>query len=119
MLPKFWNKLKNCVNWIKTHSSIILLSFGLILLSSLIFFYQQRKIKQLQIELAILKAKLKLERLALENETSVNTIADLKEKDKKIEEELKKIEESLKIDLPDDMTEEDIIKKFKELGLYK
>jgi hypothetical protein len=73
----------------------------------------------LRIELSILKTKLKLEKLAVENNIAVQNIADLKEKDKAIRDQLLKIEADLKQELPDDMSEEEIVKNFQALGLLK
>jgi len=114
-----WETCKKVFFWIKANSSILLLSAGLLSISLIIFFCQRRQLRQLQIELALLKTQMKLQKLAFEKDVQIQNIAVLKEKDKELREKLAAIEEDLKKELPDDMTEEEILKNFKELGLLK
>lgn len=116
-LKAFWAATKRVFAWIKANAAILLLSVGLLTISILIFCYDRRKIKELQLELNILKTKLKLEKLAVENAVEVEKLDELKEQDKKLQEQVQKIKEDLKQTLPEDMSEEEIAKMFAELGL--
>lgn len=116
---KLWTGLKKAFVWIKANSAILLLTAALLSVSLIIFFCQRKSIRQLQIELAILKTQLKLQKLAVEKDIKIQNIIELKDKDKELREKLVKIEEDLKKELPDDMTEDEIVQKFKELGLLK
>ncbi len=116
-LSKFWDNIKKVFAWIKVHSSVILLSLSLIIVSTIIFFCQRKRLKELQIELSILKTQVKLAKLAAEKAVKVQQLAELKEQDADLQKQLAKIEEDLKQELPSDMSEEDIVSMFKELGL--
>ena len=118
-LSKFWAGGKKVCCWIKANSGILLLSGSLLSVTLIVFFCQRRTLRALRIELAILKTKLKLEKLAVEKDIAVQNIAALKEKDKEIRDRLLKFEADLKNELPDDMSEEEIVNSFKVLGLLK
>ena len=119
ILNKFWTGCKSVFYWIKANSGILLLSVGLLGVMLIVFFCQRRSLRALRIELAVLKTKLKLEKLAVEKDIAVQNISQLKEKDKEIRDRLGKIEVDLKKDLPDDMSEEEIVTQFTVLGLLK
>lgn len=115
-LSKFWGGCKKTFAWIKTNAAILLLSFGLIAVSVIIFCCQRRSMKALKIELALLKTQLKLEKLAVEKDVKVQQLADLKKQDKELNDALDKIKEDLTHELSPDMTEEEIAEQFKALG---
>jgi Tfp pilus assembly protein PilN len=118
-LSKFWGSCKKVFAWIKSNAAVLLLSFSIVAVALVVFFVERKKIKELQIELALLKTQIKLQKLATEKEIKVQQLAELKKQDKELQNRITKIETDLQNDLPAGMTEEEIASVFKELGLLK
>jgi hypothetical protein len=113
------DKLKKIFSWISTHTKICFLVIIIILFSVLVLWwgYKNRKIKALENQLAILNAKLKIEKLVLTYNTQVAELVKLREQDKKVNEDIVKIEASLETKLTPDMTAEQIADIFRKLGV--
>ena len=110
--------IKSC-NWIKINFKLVLLVTAFILLFLFIFWIsnKNKKIRSLENNLRILKAKIDLEKLALKNEVKVEELKELKKENDVVKEELNKIEKNLQEKLENTLSAEEIVKKFKELGL--
>ena len=112
--------LRNAWKWTCRNSKYILFVALSLLLFILAFaWYRKNKlIRKLEAELVVLRAKIKLERLAVKNEILVEDLKKLREEDLEVAEELKLIETSLEERLSKDLTAEEIAQKFRELGVY-
>jgi hypothetical protein len=87
-----------------------------ILILSILLFMNKKKINRLKVDVELLKAKLKVETLALENCVSLSKVETLKEKDEKIRKELKEVEDRLiKVAAEVEMTPEEILNAFKKI----
>jgi hypothetical protein len=107
-----------CFNWIRINIKFIL-SFSLLILTfALIFIFQNKKIKDLKIEMLLLITKCKIEKIAAENNILIKELPKLKEKDQGIKEKIEKIESSLKEKLEENMSLEETLEKFRIVGLY-
>lgn len=112
-------KVKKALKWVWANSKLVLIVLLGILFTIFIIWWgnKNRKIRELETKLAILKAKITIEKLVAKYETTMSELAELRSKDKKVNEELQSIEKSLEEKLKPDMTAEEIAEKFKELGL--
>lgn len=110
---------KKAGKWIKRNFKWVLSIAGTLILFILLFswYSKNKKIRKLQNELAILRAKVKLERLAVKYDVLEEDLVGLKAEDAAVSADLKKIEESLNTSLAPDMTAAEIVAKFKEIGL--
>jgi hypothetical protein len=111
--------LRKAWKWASRNSKYILF-IGLSLLLFILAFAWYRKnktIRKLEAELVILRAKVKLERLAVKNEVLVEDLNKLKKEDLEVAEEISIIEKSLEERLSKDLTAEEIAQKFRELGV--
>jgi hypothetical protein len=111
--------LKKSWKWIKTNFKLILLIAAVILFFIFLLWLssKNRKIRRLENELRILKAKIDLEKLAIRYDIEKEELKELKEKDLEIRYDLEKIEENLYEKLKEDMSAEEIIKHFRKIGL--
>ena len=111
--------LKKAFKWIQVNLKLVLLIIAFTTLAIFIFWLsgKNRKIRALENSLRILKAKIDVERLSIKYDTEVENLKELKEQDTEIRYELNKIEKDLKEKLKGDLTADEIIRKFKELGL--
>jgi hypothetical protein len=111
--------LKKIGKWIWTHSKIVLFIILVIFISVFVLWWgrKNRKIKSLEHSLAIMQAKLSVERLTVKYDANVEKLKELKNEDEKLQSELKVIEASLENRLKPEMTADEIIAKFKEVGL--
>lgn len=111
--------LKKILGWISNHTKLILLALVVIVFTILIFWWgrKNQRIRSLENQLAILKAKLKIETLQIKYETEQDKLKDLRAKDMQLNKELDTIEQSLTERLKEKMTAEEIAAKFKELGI--
>lgn len=105
--------------WIKHNSKLVLFIIFLVLMSILVISWgrKNKKIRELERQLAISHAKLKVERLTIKYNATIEELNKLKELDNKIQEEIKAIETSLENKLKEDMTAEEIAEKFREIGI--
>jgi predicted Holliday junction resolvase-like endonuclease len=111
-LIKVLSWLKLNIKWLLFILVFILFTIFILWLAS-----KNKKIKSLENQLAVMQAKLKIERLSLQYDTTMVELSKLKEKDEKVKLELEEIAKSLKETIGDSMTVEEIQAKFKELGL--
>jgi hypothetical protein len=111
--------VKRIIKWIGNNLKIFLLILSIILVTVFILWWgwKNRKIRALQNKLAILNARLKIERLEIKYDIDMEELKKLKEKDKDIKDDIDKIETSLEKKLKPDMTADEIIAKFKEIGI--
>lgn len=111
-LSKIWT-------WITNNVKLVGLIIAVIFLTIFVLWWgaKNRKVRELENALSIANAKLKVERLAIKYNTTMQEIKELKEKDEFVSKELAKIEESLGERLKPNMTAEEIVAKFKEIGL--
>ena len=111
--------LKKILLWTNNHIKLLILFITIAVLSVLVLWWgrKNKKIRELENQLAVLNAKLKIERLAIAYDATVAELVKLKEKDTKINAELVDIEISLKEKLEKNMTAEEIAAKFREIGL--
>lgn len=116
---KFFAVIKNTFLWFKSNIKIVLLILASIVLFIVCFSWYRKntQIRKLEAELSYLRAKAKLDRLAIEAGTTLSELGKLSEKDLFIRESIRTLEENLKIRLPPDMTAEEIARRFRELGL--
>jgi predicted Holliday junction resolvase-like endonuclease len=112
-------KIKQAIKWIGNNFKIFILILVIIILSILVFWWgrKNKKIRHLENQIAILNARLKIERLEIKYKKDMDDLKKLKEEDKKIDEDIAKIEKSLEKKLKPDMTADEIIAKFKEIGI--
>lgn len=111
--------IKKAGKWIKRNFKWVLSIAGTVILFILLFswYSKNKKIRKLENELAILRAKVKLERLSVKYDVLEENLTTLKEEDAAVSADMKKIEDSLTISLSPDMTAAEIAAKFKEIGL--
>jgi len=112
-----FSALNKVYTWTKVNSKWVLLSSVVLLLVFLIFWWgrKNKKIRSLENALAILKSRVKLERLAVKHGILVEELDKLKEKDFQLKQELYEIELNLNKKLSEDMTLEEISKKLNEI----
>ena len=112
-------KLKKIWQWISTHTRLVLLFIVIVLLSILVLWWgrKNRRIKALENELAVMNARLSVERITLAYNTKMDELAALKAKDDNVRGQLDKIQKSLEERLKPDMTAEEIAAKFRAIGL--
>lgn len=113
------DKLKFAYAWIVRNFKLVLSVFGSTVLFVFLasWYSKNKKIRSLENELAIIRTQLELDRLAYEYKTTIGELGKLKREDADLQLELNKIEKELKIKLDSDMTAEEIVEKFKEIGL--
>jgi len=111
--------VKKVLKWLGNHFKIAALIISTILFSIFILWWgrKNKKIKGLEQQLAVTRAKLSIERLEVKYNTDIEDLKRLKEKDKDIQEAIEKIEKSLEQKLKPDMTADEIAAKFREIGL--
>lgn len=114
-----WEFAKKAFKWISNHLKLFLLIVCVIVFSILIFWWGKKnaKIRALENRLAILNAQLKIQGLETKYNTDMKNLVKLKETDKKIDEKINKIKISLEEKLKPNMTADEIIAKFKEIGI--
>lgn len=109
---------KKVWEWVKINFRWVL--FGLASLALLVLCIwvssKNRKVRQLETDLAIMKAKLQVDSLAQSYAVATAELATLRKTEKELREKLEKIEVSLRDKLKEDMTTDEILAKFKELG---
>lgn len=117
-LTSFFSSIKRAFVWIKLNIKWIALILCLIFVSVLLLIARNRgkKIDSLLTELATLKAKIQIEKLAAKNDVLVEDLGALKEKDEKMRKEIEKIEASLSSSLGN-LSAKEIAEKFKEIGI--
>jgi len=105
--------------WIGNNLKLFLLILVIVILSVLVFWWGRKnnKIRALESQIAILNARLKIERLEIKYNADMAELNKLKEKDTEIAAEIANIEKSLEEKLKPDMTADEIIAKFKEIGI--
>jgi len=105
--------------WIKHNIKLVLFIIFFILMSILVISWgsKNKKIRELERQLAISHAKLKVERLTIKYDTTIKELNKLREQDKQIEEAINAIGTSLENKLKEDMTAEEIVEKFREIGI--
>jgi len=81
------------------------------------WYSKNKKIRKLEHELALLRAKVQLEKLAFQYETTVKELNHLKEKDEDIKKKIDAVEKSLTEKLSPDLTMDEIIEKFRSIGI--
>jgi len=111
--------IKRIGRWIGNHLKLFLLILSIIFVTVFILWWgwKNRKIRALQNRLAILTARLNIERLEIKYDLDMQELKRLKEKEKDIRDDIDKIERSLEKKLKPDMTADEIIAKFKEIGI--
>jgi len=111
--------IKQILKWISNNFKIFILILVIIILSVLVFWWgrKNKKIRALENQIAILNARLKVERLEIKYKADMEELRKLKEKDKEISSDIDAIEKSLEKKLKPDMTADEIIAKFKEIGI--
>jgi hypothetical protein len=114
-----WNKIKKVGNWVKVNIKLVLILLAILFLVIFLLWLvsKNRKIKNLENQLMLLKAKFQMEKLSIKHNIAVEDLKSLTEKDEKLKKKLVKIEEKLNNKLKEDLSPEELAKKFKELGL--
>lgn len=111
--------LSKAFGWCKLNIKWVI--FAVLSALFIIFFLwlsnKNRKIRALENDLAIMKSKLQVEGLAQKYEVAVKELAALKQSESALQASLTTIETSLHDKLKDNMTADEIIAKFKTLGL--
>ena len=105
--------------WISSHAKLTLFVCTIFILTILVFWWgrKNKKIRDLENQLAIIQARLQIERLVIYYNTTMGELKALMEKDVKVKEEIAKIETSLGERLKKGMTAEEIAAKFREIGI--
>jgi nitrogen fixation-related uncharacterized protein len=118
-MTAIWGVIKKAFKWISNNLKLFLLILSIVLLSVFIFWWGRKnsKIRDLENKLAVLTAQLKLNQLEVKYNTDKESLVKLKADDKQLDTELTKIEKSLEEKLKPDMTADEIIAKFKEIGI--
>jgi len=112
-LVKIWNWIKANAKWILLILLFILMTIPFILLA-----VKSSKIKRLETELRILLAKAELEKLSVKYESNIEKLKDLRKKDDELNIKLNSIEADLKTTMEySEVSAEEIVQRFKELGL--
>lgn len=113
------DKLKTIWAWLSNNIKIVVIFIVIIVLSVFVFWWgrKNKKIRSLENQIAILNARLQIERLVIEYNTNIAGLQALKEKEKALNATLATIELSLGTKLKQDMTVDEIIAKFKEIGI--
>jgi len=112
-------QFKKMLKWSWQHIKLIgILLFGALVFTLCYMWYRKNeRIRKLSAALAIAKAKIKLEKLSLKYDTDVEALRELSAKEEKVKLSLKQIGDGLQEKLSPDMTIEEIVAKFKEIGL--
>lgn len=109
--------VKKVFKWIGTNSKWIL--FGIASAVFIGFFIwlsgKNRTIKKLETELALIKAKLQLETLALKYDTTISNLKELQKTEAELDAKLKEIEVGLVESAAADIPLEELAKRFKDL----
>jgi hypothetical protein len=110
--------IKKILKWISHNFKLFLFILGVIVFVILIFWwgFKNRTIRKLKNQLAIANAKLQLEKLRMKYDVDMEKLKELKTKDGKVKAEIATIEKSLEERLKPDMTADEIVAKFKEMG---
>lgn len=113
------DKLKTTWAWLTNNIKLVLLVVVVFILFILIFWWGRKnaKIRSLENQLAILNARLQIQRLVIEYNTNIAGLQELKVKEKELNTDLVKLEETLGKKLEKDMTADELIAKFKEIGI--
>lgn len=111
--------LKKSWKWLTTHTKILFLFIGVILLFILVVWWgkRNRSIRALQRKISLLNTKLKLEKVQAKYDMNMVELQQVREQNDHVREDLDKIEEDLNKQLEGDLTAEEIAAKFRELGL--
>jgi len=111
--------LKKAIEVIKLYGKWVI--FGLSALGLLILFIlisrKNQRIRNLETDLAVSKAKLQVESLAMAYTVAVKELAELRKSEAELHKKLEAVEASLKEKLAPGMTADEVIAKMKELGL--
>ena len=112
-------KIKQIFSWIYNNIKIVLVIAAVVILSILVFWWgrKNKQIRDLENQLAIIQARLQIERLVISYNTTVDELKALMAKDATVKDEIAKIEASLGERLKQDMTAEEIAAKFREIGI--
>lgn len=114
-----WNTLKTFFARVKVYSFWIVtcaFSIGLTVVSFIIS-SKNKKIRELQSQVALQTARLELEQVLLKHQATLDEVRRLREADCQVHDELKQIEDQLAKRLSPDMTAEQIAAKFREVGI--
>jgi len=111
--------IKKILKWISNNFKLVLLITVIVVLSILVFWWarKNKKVRSLENQIAILNAKIKIERLEIKYDSDMQDLRELKGKDVALTKELEAIENDLSVKLAQDMTAEEIAAKFMEIGL--
>lgn len=117
-LTTFFSSIKKALVWIKLNIKWIALILCLVFVSVLLLVARKRgkKVDFLLTELATLRAKIQIEKLAAKNDVLVEDLKEIKEKDESVRKEIEKIEITLVGSL-ENLSTKEIAEKFKELGI--
>lgn len=113
------DKLKTTWAWLTNNIKLVLLVVVVFILFIFIFWWGRKnaKIRSLENQLAILNARLQIQRLVIEYNTNIAGLQELKVKEQALNNDLVKLEETLGKKLEKDMTADELIAKFKEIGI--
>jgi len=112
-------KLKLIWVWVLEHVKLVgsgLLVVGS-LLAAIVWHLKNKKIDDLQYQVAINQARLRIETLASAYKTTINELNELRKKDVVLDKQVTVIEDFLNRKLKSGMTVEEIAQKFKEIGI--
>ena len=111
--------MKKVWEWIKSNIKIVFSVIISVVLFVVAFsWYRKNKtIRRLELQLSLIRAKHKIDRIIIKYETNVQELNELRKKDKALDTEISKIENELKKKLDSDMTAEEIAQKFREIGV--
>ena len=111
--------IKKVWKWITTNFRYVLLgSFAVaVLILSLIWGSKNRKIRSLENQLALMNARLQIDKLLIEYSIGIKELTKLRAEEQKVADKIKAIEASLTAKLAPDMTAEQIVEQFKKLGI--
>jgi len=103
-------KLWAVKSWIFVKNYAAVSCLVALVIMAILLVRDKKVIQSLKADIEILKAKSKIEKLATENNVSVNNIEKLKEKDEQLKKEIKAIEESIvKVAKDSEMTTQEIV----------
>ena len=111
--------LKKIWQWISTNSRYVIL--GLVALGVLVLMIiwgsKNKKIKDLQGQLALMQARIQIDKLLGEYNVELKELTKLMASETKVKDQIQTIENSLTEKLSPGMTTDQIVEQFKKLGI--
>lgn len=111
--------MKKYLNWISANFKLVLTALLIIILIIFVLWWgrKNKKIKDLENSLAMLQAKLRLQKLAVKKDIAVAELKELRKEDKTVDAKIEEIKKSLATSVESSMTAEEIAAAFREMDI--